>query len=182
MPAKIRRTTTTQPESPEFANAVELLAIFSDCDARLKEIESEASAQLLEILDDKKKEYATLQGEMTKAETALEGICRAHPEWFVKAKSVKTPYGKVSFHSGTSLVIENEEATVKLIRALKAAETGELLRSREEPNIEALEKMPDHELARLMVKRVTKDNFSVTPARVDFGKAVKEAAEATQAA
>jgi hypothetical protein len=33
-----------------------------------------------------------------------------------------------------------------------------------------------------MVKRVKKENFSATPAKVDFGKAVKEAAVEKEAA
>ena len=44
------------------------------------------------------------------------------------------------------------------------------------PNLEALEKLDDATLGKFMVKRVVADTFKVTPAELDFGKAVKDAA------
>lgn len=176
-PEPNRRTTDHAPESPDFAEVVKLLAVLSEAESRLAQIEAEANSELLELIDEHKAEYARLQEAATKAETALEGICRAHPEWFQVAKSIKTPYGKVAFRTGTSLEVKDDEATVKLIRAiLPKDEAAKFVRIVEVPDLEALEKLDDAELSKFMVKRVSADVFSATAAKVDFGKAVKEAA------
>lgn len=183
-PEPKRRTTDKTSDSPDFAEMVKLLAVFSEAASRLAEIEAEANSALLQLIDEHKAEYAKLQEAQKAAETALEAIARTHPEWFSAARSIKTPYGKVSFRTGTSLRVENDEATVKLIYAEEARINAQgtpfiaedYIRVQEVPNIEALEKLDDALLARFMVKRVSADSFSVTPAKVDFGKAVKEAA------
>jgi len=177
MPTKQKRTTYTPPPTPDFEEIINLLAIFSAASNTLREIETDANSELLEIIDDVKTDYAAAQETATKAETALETICRAHPEWFQTARSIKTPYGKVQFHRGTKLVIENPEATCRLIRAIAPDKSGECIRSVEEPDKEVLETWSDSDLDRIMVKRVVDDSFSATAAKVDFGKAVKEAAE-----
>lgn len=165
---------------------MKLLAVLSDATNRLMEIESDANEQFLVIIDDRKAEYAQLQQACIRAETALETICKMHPEWFTRAKSIKTPYGKVMFHSSTVLEITNEEATVRLLRAWEKTNpefnARDYIRSVDSPNIEALESLPDSVLDQFMVKRVKKENFSATPAKVDFGKAVKEAAVEKEAA
>lgn len=182
----MRKVTEQNPNTPDFEQVVKLLALFSDATNRLSEMESEANQQFLEIIDDKLPEYAQLQEACKQAETALETICRMHLEWFTKVKSIKTPYGKVLFHSSTELDIANDEATVRLLRAEHKANpkfaADDYIRSVEAPNVEALESLSDAELERFMIKRVRKENFSATPAKVGFGKAVKEAAEPKQAA
>jgi len=177
-PEPTRRTTDQTPASPDFAEVVNLLAVFSEASARLAEIEAKANGALLELIDEHKAEYATLQEAATKSETALEGICRAHPEWFMSVKSIKTPYGKVAFRTGTSLVVKDDEATVKLLKAVMGAPAAkDFIRAVELPDLEALEKLSTSELERYMIKRVSADVFSATPAKVDFGKAVTEAAQ-----
>ena len=174
---KQRRTTDEQPASPDFQEVVNLLAVFTEAANRLADIEAAANEEFAGIIDEYKKDYAQAQEASVKSEAALETICRGHPEWFVTARSIKTPYGKVQFHRGTKLVIDNEEATCRLIRATLPDLAASLIRSVEEPDKEALEVLGDEQLAALMVRRVVDDSFSATPARVDFGKAVKEAAE-----
>jgi len=56
--------------------------------------------------------------------------------------------------------------------------TDMYIRTERKLNLEALEKLSDSELLALRVKRVPTSSFSVKPAKVDMGKAVKEAAEA----
>ena len=186
------RAAATENDSPDFKELVNLLAVFSEASGRLAEIEAGANAELLQLIDEHKGEYAKLQETCNKAQAALETIARSHPEWFATQRSIKTPYGKVSFRSAPSLVVENEEATVKLLRAelerTKAqrhvdAQTPvfaaqDYIRTVELPNLEALEALDDAMLAKFMVKRVVADSFSVSPAKVDFGKAVKDSAAA----
>jgi len=159
---------------------VNLLAVYSDASNRLTELESSANAALLTIVDEHKTEYAQLQKALTDAESALELIALAHTEWFGEnRKSIKTPYGAVKFRRGAKLVVKNEEATVLLIQreGERNPEFNDYLRKVETLNIEALERCDDATLKKLRIERVVEDSFSVVPAKVDMGKAVKEAAE-----
>ncbi len=137
-----------------------LLAVLSEASGRLAEIEAAAAnSELLQLIDEHKSDYADSQQAATKAETALESICRSHPEWFVASKSIKTPYGKVAFRTGTSLEVKDDESTVRLLRALRPTDSGDFIRTVEVPNVEALEALDDAELGRLMVKRVGDTTF-----------------------
>jgi hypothetical protein len=189
---KSRQPAAQSPESTEFNEVVNLLAVFSEATSRLAELEAGANRDLLELIDQHKDEYATLQETCKKTEAALECLCRSHPEWFTAARSLKTPYGRVSFRSGASLAVRDEEATVKLLRAeyertlarheadgaTEIFPVADYVRVVELPNLEALEKLDDEALKKFMVTRVHADTFSVTAAAVNFGKAVKEAAAA----
>lgn len=161
---------------------VNLLAVYSEAANRLDELQASANGSLLELIDGAKEEYAKLQQTLTESESALEVIALRHPEWFSeKKRSVKTPYGTVKFHASSKLVVKNEEVTLLLLDKL-ADENPEFkradyVRSKEELNIEALEKLDDAVLKKLRIERVPTENFSVVAAKVDMGKAVKEAAE-----
>lgn len=168
----------------DFKNLCDLLSVFSAGTARLKEMEGEMNALLLDLVDDKRAEYAELQQCVTQAETALEIIARAHPEWFTDKKTVKTPFGTVKFHKSTKLEIKNAELTIALVRSELARGSADpagveaaYIKQEDTLDVEALEKLDDDTLKRLKVKRVASDNFSAQAASVDLGKAVKEAAE-----
>lgn len=178
-------------ESTDFNQVVGLLAAFSQATARLAELETGANRALLQIIDQHKHEYTALQETCRKTETSLEALCRSHPEWFTAARSLKTPYGRVSFRSGASLSLRDEEATVKLLRAeyertlarrqadnsTAIFNVADYVRVVELPNLEALEKLDDETLKKFMITRVHADTFSVSAAAVNFGKAVKETAD-----
>ncbi|HMJ65394.1 MAG TPA: host-nuclease inhibitor Gam family protein [Candidatus Binatia bacterium] len=171
-----------QPSKEDFANMVNLLSVYSDASNRLTELETSANFSLLSIVDEHRAEYAQLQKALMEAETALEAIALAHPQWFGEdRKSIKTPYGTVKFHSGIKLVVKNEEATVLLIQREgehnPEFKADDYLRKVETLNIEALERFDDSTLKKFRIERVREDKFSVVPAKVDMGKAVKEAAE-----
>jgi hypothetical protein len=174
----MKRTTEQAPATPEFQNVVDLLAVLTEASNRLADIEAAANEEFQSIIDEYRKDYASAQEAATRAETALEAACRLHPEWFTSARSIKTPWGKVSFRKTTSIKVDNEEATCRLLRALLEPDEAEdyIVRT-EKPNLEAMEKLTDDVLAQVMARRVHGDSFSATPQKVDFGKAVKEAAE-----
>ena len=184
------RAVAPAPEAPDFQELVNLLAVYSEASSRLAEIETAANAELLQLIDEHKDDYAKLQDACNKAHDALETICRSHPEWFAGARSIKTPYGRVALRSASSLDVKDDEATVKLLQAehertkAQRAVDGtsavfavdDYIRVVQVPNLEALEKLDDATLGKFMVKRVVADTFKVTPAELDFGKAVKDAA------
>ena len=170
-------------KSDDFKNMCDLLSVFSEGSARLKEMQGEMDSMFLSLVDDKKPEYAELQRTVTEAETALEVIARRHPEWFTEKRSIKTPFGTVKFLRSTKLEIKNAELTIELVRSHlvsnstdPAATEAQFIRQVEELDREALEKLDDETLHRLKVKRVSADSFSVVAASMDLGKAVKEAA------
>ena len=177
-PETTRRTSETLPTDAAFAEVVNLMALGSDAASRLQEIEAEANAALLEMIDEFKEEYAQCQAAVAKVEAALETHCRSHKaDWFAKQKSIKTPYGKVAFREGASLFVRDDEATVRLIKAVHGEAGQSFLRTVEVPDLEALEKLDDEELKAVLVRRVRKDVFSFTPAKIEFGKVAQEAAQ-----
>lgn len=170
-----------QPTDDDFKNLIDLLAVYSDASHRIAGMESDVNSDLLELIDEKKSEYATLQRAMTEAETACELICRKHDDWFTEKKSIKTPYGTVSFKKSSKLKSKNEELTIHIIEH-DLQNPQKYLREEKHLNLEALELLDDETLSRLKIERVSEDNFSVKEAKVDLGKAVKEAAEEKKAA
>lgn len=166
----------THPES--YKNLIDLMAIHAEATARLEAIKAEVQSAFLDLVDEHRKEYAELQAKVTETETAIEHIARAHPTWFESARSIKTPYGQVKFHSSKKLDIPNEEASVLLIQGKCTEEEQErYLRIEVTLNVEALEKLTDAQLAQFRINRVANDNFSLKPGTIDLGKAVKQAAD-----
>lgn len=170
-----KRTTEAQPDSPEFKNVIDLLAVLTESSNRLADIEAAANEEFQEIIDEFKDDYAKAQLAATQAEAALEAACRAHPEWFTSARSIKTPWGKVSFRKTSRIEVQNEEATIRLLRhVLEPDEADDYITTVAKLNIEAMENLSEDVLREVMARRVNGDSFSATPAKIDFGKAVKE--------
>jgi len=172
---------TGREGSIEYRNMVDLLAVHSEAHHRMAALEAELNQDLLSAMDERRRDYARLQETLSRTRSALEGIAVAHPEWFAARRSLKTPYGSLKFTRSTTLEAPNPEATILLVR-MRAEKDGEFkadsyLRQSEALNLEALETLDDATLRSLRIARVTTQNFKVEAARVDMGKAVKEAAE-----
>lgn len=165
------------PEHTRYENLINLLAVYSEASARSEQLKAEINADHLDLIDAHKKAYAELQQTITEAEAAIIAIAEANPDWFSASKTLKTPYGQVASRSSTSLDVPNEEASIILIEQKCDEETkGQLLRQKTELNLEALELLDDAALRQYRIKRVTSENITVKPAKLDLGKAVKAAA------
>ena len=173
MKAKTTDTPMTSEES--YTNLVNLLAIYTECTTRMGELENAVQEAYLDIIDENRKLYASLQNKISESEAAIKLAALQHPEWFQSIKTLKTPYGTVGFRSATKLEVPNEELTIALIERLEDADL--YLRTRKFLNLEALESLEDFALKGLQISRVTADKCTVTPARIDLGKAVKKAAQ-----
>jgi len=170
----------TVPEAHDYTNLVNLLAVYSETDNRMGALQTSAQAEFLELIDGNKAEYAQLQQLLGETEGSLETLALAHPEWFPKdRKSIKTPYGTVKLTSTSKLDVANEEATIILIEGAGDEAREKFLRTKTELNLEALEALSDAELKPFRIKRIQSQSFSVTPAKLDMGKAVKDADKAT---
>ena len=121
-------------------------------------------------------DFAALQQELAETEARIELLAIRHPEWFVKTKTLKTPFGSVASRSTTKLDVPYEEATIALLE-LRGEEARQFLRQRTYLALEALEGLDDGELRRLKVNRLTTEKITISPVRVDLGKAVKAAAK-----
>lgn len=172
-------------QNPEdFKNLIDLLSVFSEATNRLADLEASINAQVLEIIDEHKPEYAKLQESLTQAESALELLARRHPDWFTVKKSIKTPYGTVSLKANPpKLEVDNEELSIVLIEAEQQRneefDAALYLRTHTTLNLEGLAELPNDVLKKFRIKRVQSDTFKVAAATLDLGKAVKEAAAKT---
>ena len=163
-------------QNSDYVNLVNLLSVFAEAKNRLGILENEAQGQFLDLVDETKDEYAKLQLTIADSQEAMEVIARNHPEWFVEQRQIKTPFGTVKMQRSTALEVKNEELSIALIKASEPEGTP-LIRTKEELDLEELEKLSDEELKRFKVRRVHNENFSVKEAKMDLGKAVKASAK-----
>lgn len=162
--------------SPEFQNLIKLLAIVSEATARNLELQAEINKEHLTLVDDHKDDYAQNQAAITLAESGIETIVERNPGWFEKKKTLTTPYGVIKVTSGNKLSIPSEGATLRLIHA--AGLSAAYIRTTEEVDKEAIEKLSDEQLAEFAIIREKTSSIKITPISVDLGKAPKEAAAA----
>lgn len=172
-------TTTTTPtaDPAAYKNLVDLMAIHCEATARMSELENDLQQCWLDLVDARRKDYAELQGILGNTESAIEEAAILNPQWFAKAKSLKTPYGTVAFRKASKLEVKNEEVSLLLLEQL-GQDGLPFVRTVKALNLEALEKLDDSELERLRIRRITTETCKITPAKVDLGKAVKAAAAA----
>lgn len=156
-----------------YTSLVNLLSVFSEATARMDGIQNELHSAYLDLVDAIRHDYADLQATLAQSEEAIVMLATLNPQWFAKARSVKTPYGTVSFRTATKLVAKNEEVTTLLIQQLHDAPEGNpYLRQTTALNLEALEALDDAQLRDLRLKRETTDTCTVKPIKMDLGKAV----------
>jgi hypothetical protein len=164
--------------SQDFARLAELQQAHTKATTALEKLEVQMNEQSQKSASAFATDYVVLQEAVTKLDAEITALFSRHPEWR-DGKSVKTPFGEVAQRTVTTLEIANPAVTVTLIEARGKAEPGfdaELFLRREvSPNVEALEGLPDAELAKLGVSRVKTEKITVKPAKVSVAKAVKAA-------
>lgn len=165
----------TIPDAELYRELVDQLAMFTDASNQFAALDAQIQQECAAVVDSVRDEYAILQNSISEHEASIKAIATAHPEWFEGIKTLKTPYGTVGFRAATKLEVPNEEMTIALLE--RCQDSDVYLRTRTFLNIEALELLTDSELAALKIQRVTADKCTVSPAKLDLGKAVKKAAE-----
>lgn len=164
-------------DAKDFKNLVDLMAIMAEGSARLGELENGLQQDWIDLVDARRKDYASLQFALGNAEQAIETLAFTNPQWFEKVKTLKTPYGTVAFRRTTKLEVKNEEVSILLLEQL-GQDGLPFVRTAKALNLEALEKLDDSELERLRIKRVATESLTIKPTKVDLGKAVKAAVKA----
>jgi hypothetical protein len=173
-----------------YNNLNELLAEFSDLAAQLQTIEAEVNRSQIFAARPLLPEHANTKARLGDIESKLREIAVSNPELFPDdRKTHATPFGSISFRKSTSLDFDDEEKVILKIKLacekeLKRANKTEeapafteesLTRTRQEPNLEALEKLDDAVLLSLGIVRKTEEKFSVKPLEVKADKLSKKA-------
>lgn len=166
------------PDAATYRELVDHLALLTDASNQFAALDAGIQTEIAAVVDSVRDEYSILQSAISEHEGAIRLIALKHPEWFTAVKTLKTPYGTVGFRAATKLEVPNEELSIALIERRPEGEI--YLRSRKFLNIEALETLSDGDLKTLHIERVTADKLTVTPAKIDLGKAVKKAAETAE--
>lgn len=175
-----------------FENLINLLGVYSEGTARMAELEAENNKAYLDLVEERKDEYAKLQLALGEAEAAIKVIADAHPEWFpTDQRTLKTPYGSVHAQKTTKHEADDEEVSILLIEADAdlAARAGDLAAAQALTNLVKVEKTIDFEaiakldaarLAQWRIRRTESDSITVKPAKVSLGNAVKAADKKTK--
>lgn len=165
---------STNIQTDDYATLTTALASFTKLSNRIAEIEAGFQLAITDLIAEcYKEDFAALQEEFEAVESRIKLLAIRHPEWFEKTKTLKTPFGSVASRSTTKIEVTNEEATVALLE-LRGEEGKPYLRERKYLSIESLEAMDDGELKRLKLSRVTSEKITISPAKVDLGKALKK--------
>lgn len=167
----------TADEATGYKNLVDLMAIYNESSTRMDELENDLQMAWLDLVDARRNDYAELQEAVAGSSAAIETLATLNRQWFADSKTLKTPYGSVSFRTATKLEVKNEEVTILLIEQM-GEDAAIFLRLKKELNLEAMEHLDDADLKDMRVRRVTTESCTVKAARVDLGKAVKAAAQA----
>lgn len=170
----------------DFKQIVELLATHSQAENELEQLQAQANQEFLLTVDALKSKYARLQQRMIESETALEILSRKHPEWFQDKKTIKTPYGSVQLKNNPpKIVADNPELSMVLIEnegeRNKEFDPAKYIHQEQSLNLEALAGCTDEQLKKWRLRREHSDTFTVKSAKLDMGKAVKEALAAPEA-
>lgn len=172
------KTTEMKPdkaEAADYKNLIDLMAVFAEANARMGELENDLHQSWIDLVDARRKDYAKLQETLAKVEDAIRETAEMNPQWFAKARTLRTPYGTVAFRKTTKLEVRNEEVSIVLLEQL-GQDGLPFLKTAKTLVLEALEKLDDQELERLRIKRVTTESCTIKPAKPDLGKAVAAAA------
>lgn len=138
-------------------------------DRELALIESAANEEIDKVKAALKTSTAPLLERKTGLELAIKDYCEANRADFVKVKTKALTFGEVGFRQSTKIIIKRIANT---IQALKDMGFPGCVRSKEEPDKEAMKALTDEQLAEVGATRRTENVFGYT---VNVEK-IKEAA------
>lgn len=150
-----------------------LFAALEAAEAEIKTIQLAAAGELLPKHAEAKIKLANLEAELRVISDGF--YAELFPE--NKKRTHQTPFGGIRYHKSTTLEFDDEEKSVlKIHRDCEEEEaraahdrrpalftSDQLLRTKVTLNLEALEALPDAQLAAWDIRREKKDNFKVLP-------------------
>jgi hypothetical protein len=175
------------PVKTEFEQFHEHFREFTAASNRCNKLDAQLNTNFEKLVEEKSPDWITNTAAARAAEIAATALLEEHPEWFGDKQSFKTPHGTAAKKKVTSLQIDNELITTRLIMGTYAPEAKSLqkllgdaadfLHIEIKPNKEALEGLKDDDLAALGIKRVTTESITLKPLSVDLGKSVEAKAK-----
>jgi hypothetical protein len=178
--------------TPDYAKINQLLSEFSQISAALEHAEAEiktvqlaAAHELLPKHADLKMRHAALEAELRKLAD------RHYDELFPAADDKRThatPFGSLKYRKSSSIEIADPEIVLLKIESACAKELDrvrnmnepprfthdQLVRTYEEPNLQALSELDDATLALLGCIRKQEDNFKIVPFQMKSDKPAKK--------
>lgn len=168
----------------------DLLSQFSTLSAALESAESEIKRVQLAAAQDLLPRHAAAKVALTDLEARLRKLSEQfYEELFPedKKRTHHTPFGSLQFRKSSSLEVDDEEKAMLKIKVACTQELAreseghpprftedQLLRTRQELNLDALGELDDATLALFSIARVHKDNFKVLPFEMKADKPAKK--------
>jgi len=153
---------------------VRLLERYSEASVQLAEIQAQLDRALITAARAVQADYVQLRTEIERLTDEIERLARSHPEWFASRRTLSTPVGSISLRTTTRIEVPDPEATIRLIQAHMPERYSDLVKTELTLRLDALAQLDDHELARLMVRRVVDESVRITPAKADADKALEQ--------
>jgi hypothetical protein len=176
--------------SQQYNRLNELLSQFSTLSAALEAAEAEIKTAQLAAAAELLPKHAAAKVSLANLESTLRRLCEdLYAELFPENKREhKTPFGAVKWHKSSSLEFDDEEKVcLKIAKACDEEEAysakdqraplftaDQLLRTKVEPNLEALETLSDGILHLFGIRRERADNFKVVPFAMKTDKPAKK--------
>ena len=165
---------TTTPNTP-LDGLIDRAQVLSQCRAQLAELVRALQHGIDALKADSLPDIRRCIDVSSGAWSALEASVQAHPELFVKPRTLSAHgivFGMAKGRGG--LEIEDEDRTVALIKKHLADQADVLISVRERPVKDALLQLPAADLKRIGVNvRETGDRVVIKPADGDVDKLVK---------
>lgn len=174
-----------------------LLSKYSELSAALESAEAEIKTVQLAAARDLLPKHAAAKVALGELEGALRKLSDRHyTELFPDEKRThKTPFGAIEYRKSSSLEVEDEEKSILKIKVACTEELArrsegrppcftedQLIRTREELNLEALAQLDDTTLAMFGIVRVCKDNFKLSPFAMKTDKPARKPGKLQEAA
>jgi hypothetical protein len=169
----------------------ELLSEYSQISAALEAVEGEIKTVQLAAAHELLPRHAQLKIRTGDLESLLRAFADAHYDELFPAADDKrthaTPFGSVKYRKSTSIEIADAELALLKIKLACAKELDrvrnlgepprftqdQLVRTYEEPNLEALRELDDATLALMGCVRKHEDNFKIVPFQMKSDKPAK---------
>lgn len=135
------------------------LAEISRADRDLQLIESAGNEKIDGIRGAMKEASATLLAKKQGLELAIKEYCDANRGEFAKTKTRALAYGEVGYRLSTKIVIRRVAET---IQGLKDLALTACIRTKEEPDKEAMKALTDAQLAEVGASRKVENTFGYT--------------------
>jgi phage host-nuclease inhibitor protein Gam len=153
----------------DWEEADKYIKNIGDCQLEINRLEAEANDSINQAKEKLAKAVEAPLKEIKIFSDSLEAFAANHVHDFGKAQSKKLNFGLLGWRKSTSISIK--KSTLKLIKKVFGKKAEQYIRTKEEPNKEAMAALTDQQLASVDARRKPKEVFFVepdTPKSVDY--------------